>query len=114
MLLHETHEKNQSAGGYTSVSMARDVIKSADQEFNPKTYGYSSLYRLIEAFPQKYEFKRHGPVYSYRCIEEKKQTPLLGKCAIASRTREILRSLIADGAIIAEGCSKNKVFKRSV
>ncbi len=141
MLLQKAHEKNIYGGEYTYVSIAGEVIKSAFPDFNPKTYGYSNLYRLIEAFPQKYELKRRGTDYIYRCIAEKKQFPLLGKRTIAhrqtimnyisvhdaaqrkelekllslqaSRTREILRSLILDGAIIAEGDNKNRVYKRS-
>lgn len=140
-LLQKTSEKNRSAEGYTYVSLAGDAIKSAVLGFNPKTYGYSSLHRLMEAFPHKYEVKRHGTVYSYRCIEEKEQTPLLDQRTLAhrqaisdylsthgtaqrkdlekilslhsSRTREILRSMIADGMILAEGSNKNRSYKRS-
>ncbi len=140
-LLQKAYRKNQSAEGYTYVSVAGDVIKSADPEFSPKTYGYSNLYRLIDAFPQKYELKHHGTVYIYRCIAEKKQSPLPGKRTAAhrqaimnylsvhdfaqrkelekllslqaSRTLEILHSLVVDGSIMAEGDSKHRVYKRS-
>lgn len=140
-LLQKAYNKNIYGGDYTYVSTAGEVIKSVVPNFNPKSYGYSSLHGLIEAFPQKYEVKLRGTVYSYRCIAEKKPSPLLGKRTIAhrqailnylrvhdcaqrkelekllslqaSRTREILHSLILDGAIIAEGDSKNRVYKRS-
>lgn len=140
MLLHKAYEKNHSVEGYTYMSLAGDVVKCAVSDFTPKTYGYSSLYQLIQAFPQKYELKRRGETYIYRCLTEMTQRPQAGKRTIAhrqtimkylsvhdsaqrkelekllylqaSRTREILRSMIVDGVIVAEGDSKNRVYKR--
>lgn len=142
MLLQKAYEKNHSVGGYTYMSLAGDVIKCAVSDFQPKTYGYTSLYHLLQAFPQKYELKRRGGTYVYRCVPEKKQSPPLGKRTIAhqkkilkylenhgsakrkefeqllslhaSRTGVILHTMLEEGIIIAEGNKQNRVYKRKL
>ncbi len=67
----DTYEDND---GYADVSGAGSYIKRAKPDFDTRTYGYSKLSTLLEAFPSRYEVirtpgKNNGTHISYRCIE---------------------------------------------
>ena len=72
-LLNTACDKYQNEDGYANVSQAGDFIKRAKPDFDPRSYGYSKLLKLISAFPDKYKTKRYqgkeraSTVY-YRCL----------------------------------------------
>ena len=67
----DTYEDND---GYADVSAAGSYIKRAKPDFDTRTYGYSKLSTLLEAFPTRYEVvrapgKNNGTYISFRCTE---------------------------------------------
>ena len=71
-LLRIAWDKYQENDGYVNVSSAGQYIKRAKPDFDARTYGFSKLPDLIEAFPKKYSVKRYkgkGTVttIAYRC-----------------------------------------------
>lgn len=73
-LLHLIWEKNQDEDGFAYVSSAGTYMKRVIPDFDPRTYGYEKLSRLLQAFPKKYDLKRTGKgknvTVEYRCREE--------------------------------------------
>ncbi len=66
-----TYEDND---GYADVSAAGSYIKRAKPDFDTRTYGYSKLSNLLEAFPTRYEVvrapgKNNGTYISFRCTD---------------------------------------------
>lgn len=54
--------------GYVDISNAGVYIKRVKPEFDPKSYGYPKLSKLIRDFPSLYDFKTNpGGGFSYRC-----------------------------------------------
>ncbi len=140
-LLREAYTKYRHTDGYAYSSAAGMVIKEFDPSFKAKSFGYRNLQALIGAFPQKYEIRWDGIIFRYRCLEEKpgknrNSKALLHQKAIleyldqngsagrkdldqllslsASATRGVLRLMVADGIIVAEGNHMKRVYKRSV
>ncbi len=70
-LLRIAYDKYQEDNGYANMSAAGQYIKRAKPDFDPKTYGYSKLSQMIEAYPYRYEvrkFKGQGSnIVGYRC-----------------------------------------------
>jgi uncharacterized LabA/DUF88 family protein len=68
-LLRLAWDKYQDAEGYVNIGAAGSYIKRARPDFDVRTYGYHKLPQLIEAFPDRYDFKtsKKGHVF-YRCI----------------------------------------------
>lgn len=72
-LLRKANEKYQDADGFVNLSPAGSYVKRAKPDFNAKTYGYSKLPELLEAFPELYEIKRYKgkgtvTIIAYRCL----------------------------------------------
>ncbi len=67
-------EQYQDMEGFVDVSLAGNYIKSVLPEFTPKTFGFSKMSKLLEAFPQRYKLSKrkgkgkHGDIVSYRCL----------------------------------------------
>ncbi len=73
-LLKIASDKYQDNDGYVNISAAGNYIKRVKPDFDVRTYGFSKLPQLIEAFPQKYEmtkFQGKGTVkiVAYKCRE---------------------------------------------
>ncbi len=71
-LLRIAWDKYQENDGYVNVSSAGQYIKRAKPDFDARTYGFSKLPDLIEAFPKKYSVKRYKgkgtvTIIAYRC-----------------------------------------------
>ena len=68
-LLKLAWDKYQDAEGYVNIGAAGSYIKRARPDFDVRSYGYHKLPQLIEAFPDRYNFKtsKKGHVF-YRCI----------------------------------------------
>lgn len=71
-LLKVASDKYQDDEGYVYVSAAGQFIKRAKPDFDVRTYGFVKLSNLIEAFPQKYEIRKHPgkgnvTIVEYRC-----------------------------------------------
>ena len=72
--LEDAFEKYRGRDGYAGVSLAGQMIKTIDPDFDPKDFGYPTLSKLLKAFPKRYELKwRHrgrSIIVFYRCREE--------------------------------------------
>ena len=71
-LLRIAWDKYQENDGYVNVSSAGQYIKRAKPDFDARTYGFSKLPDLIEAFPRKYSIKRYKgkdtvTIIAYKC-----------------------------------------------
>ena len=71
-LLKVASDKYQDDEGYVYVSAAGQFIKRAKPDFDVRTYGFYQLSKLIEAFPKKYEIRKHpgkgnAVIVEYRC-----------------------------------------------
>lgn len=72
-LLRKAYDTYQDNDGYADVSAAGSYIKRAKPDFDTRTYGFSKLSTLLEAFPTRYEVirtpgKNNSTYISYRCI----------------------------------------------
>ena len=72
-LLRIAWDKYQENDGYVNVSSAGQYIKRAKPDFDARTYGFSKLPDLVEAFPKKYSMKRYKgkgtvTIIAYKCI----------------------------------------------
>ncbi|AFL69745.1 NYN domain-containing protein [Sulfurospirillum barnesii] len=77
-LLRIASDKYQDDDGFVNVSSVGSFIKRAKPDFDPRTYGFEKLPRLIEAFPDKYEMTKYAGkgtvnIIAYRCKQDKKQ-----------------------------------------
>ena len=73
-LLTKAYDTYQDNDGYADVSAAGSYIKRAKPDFDTRTYGYSKLSTLLEAFPTRYEVirtpgKNNSTFISYKCIQ---------------------------------------------
>ncbi len=72
-LLLKAYDTYQDNDGYADVSAAGSYIKRAKPDFDTRTYGFSKLSTLLEAFPTRYEVirtpgKNNSTFISYRCL----------------------------------------------
>lgn len=72
-LLVKAYDTYQDNDGYADVSAAGSYIKRAKPDFDTRTYGYSKLSTLLEAFPTRYEVirtsgKNNSTYIAYKCI----------------------------------------------
>ena len=72
-LIMKAYDTYQDNDGYADVSAAGSYIKRAKPDFDTRTYGFSKLSTLLEAFPTRYEVirtpgKNNSTYISYRCI----------------------------------------------
>ncbi|MFC2821513.1 MAG: NYN domain-containing protein [Sphaerochaeta sp.] len=72
-LLRKAYDTYEDNDGYADVSAAGSYIKRAKPDFDTRTYGFSKLSALLEAFPTRYEVtrtpaKNNRTFISYRCI----------------------------------------------
>ncbi len=72
-LLRIASDKYQDDDGYVNVSSAGQFIKRAKPDFDVRTYGYTNLPKLLEAFPKKYSMKRYPgkgtvTIVAYKCL----------------------------------------------
>lgn len=73
-LLEIASDKYQDDEGFVNVSAAGVYIKRVKPDFDVRSFGFTKLPKLIEAFPERYEMKKYrgkGKVFiiAYRCIE---------------------------------------------
>lgn len=73
-LLKLAWDKYQDDDGYVNVSSAGQFLKRVKPDFDVRTFGFTKLPKLIEAFPEKYEMKRYSgkgkvTIIAYRCKE---------------------------------------------
>ncbi len=73
-LLVKAYDTYQDNDGYADVSAAGSYIKRAKPDFDTRTYGFSKLSTLLEAFPTRYEVirtpgKNNSTFISYKCIQ---------------------------------------------
>lgn len=71
-LLRIAADTYEDSDGYVNVSAAGTFIKRAKPDFDARTYGFSKLPQLLEAFPDRYEMKRYPgkgtvTIVAYRC-----------------------------------------------
>lgn len=74
-LLRSAYETYQGDDGFANVSAVGSFIKRAKPDFDCRTYGYSKLPQLLEAFPQKYEVTRYPGkgtviIVAYKCLPQ--------------------------------------------
>lgn len=76
-LLKKAFDTYQDDDGYVQVSTAGFFIKRAKPDFDCRTYGYTKMSQLLEAFPKIYEVKKYQvkstTVIAYKCIEDNAQ-----------------------------------------
>ena len=73
-LLKSAYLTYQDNDGFANVAPVGSFIKRAKPDFDCRTYGYSKLPQLLEAFPQKYQVKRYPgkgtvTIVAYKCID---------------------------------------------
>lgn len=140
VVLRKNYDLNKDDHGFAHASSAGSLLKLTIPDFKPQNFGYDSLHDLIAAFPDKYTIYWTGSTHIYRCLEDKDPISSLGgktkahQNAIlkyleehsratrkelekllslhASRTGEILRGLINQNVITAEGSQQNRVYRR--
>lgn len=74
-LLEIASDKYQDDEGFVNVSAAGVYIKRVKPDFDVRSFGFTKLPKLIEAFPDRYEMTKYrgkGKVFiiAYRCIEQ--------------------------------------------
>lgn len=72
-LLKIASDNYQDADGYVNVGAAGSYVKRTKPDFDSRTYNYSSLTLLLEAFPKKYEVKKrpgkgNAKIVVYKCL----------------------------------------------
>lgn len=73
-LLREAAQQHQDDSGFADVSLAGSYIKTVLPDFSPKTFGFSKMSKLLEAFPQRYKLNKrkgkgkHGEIVAYKCL----------------------------------------------
>lgn len=71
-LLHHAYDSYQK-NGYVLASVAGNLLRSEIPDFRYRSYGFSGLQRLLQAYPGNYEIVDHrvnnSPVLAYRCLQ---------------------------------------------
>lgn len=72
-LLRKAFDTYQEDNGYVNVAQAGSFIKRAKPDFDCRSFGYTKLPQLLEAFPNKYEVSRYPgkgtvTIVGYKCI----------------------------------------------
>lgn len=57
-LIYKGWESYQNDEGFSDLAATAGYVKRTKPDFNPKTYGFSKLLDLLEAFPDRYEIRR--------------------------------------------------------
>jgi uncharacterized protein (TIGR00288 family) len=70
--LKTASERYSDADGWVNISSAGGYLKRVMPDFDSKTYGFSKLTDLINAYPKQYETKTYPgkgtvTIFSYRC-----------------------------------------------
>ena len=73
-LLQEAYQEAGTDGQYISLCAAGTYLHSALPEFRIKDYGYSTLSKMLKAFPDRYQVKKienknGAGNFGYRCID---------------------------------------------
>ncbi|MBQ3077096.1 MAG: NYN domain-containing protein [Clostridia bacterium] len=70
-LIYTAWESYQDDDGYAYVSAAGDFLRRAKPDFDVRSYGYSKLSTMLEAYPERYAMKRipgkGTTIIVYRC-----------------------------------------------
>lgn len=74
-LLRSAYDVYQDDDGFANVAAVGSFLKRAKPDFDCRTYGYSKLPQLLEAFPEKYKVKRYPGkgtviIVAYQCVNE--------------------------------------------
>lgn len=74
-LLRNAYETYQGNDGFANVASVGSFIKRTKPDFDCRTYGYSKLPQLLEAFPEKYEITRYRgkgtvTIVAYKCLPQ--------------------------------------------
>ena len=74
-LLHKAFDTYQDDDSYVNVAQAGNFIKRAKPDFDCRSFGYTKLMHLLEAFPDRYEVAQYQgkgtiPIVGYKCIEK--------------------------------------------
>lgn len=72
-LLRKAFDTYQEDDGYVNIAQAGSFIKRAKPDFDCRSFGYTKLPQLLEAFPGKYEVCRYPgkgtvTIVGYKCI----------------------------------------------
>lgn len=73
-LLRSAAQQYQDDTGFADASLAGNYIRSVLPDFSPKTFGFSKMSKLLEAFPQRYKLNKkkgkgkHGEIIAYKCL----------------------------------------------
>ena len=72
-LIEQAYETYQEDDGFLNVSVAGAFLKRTKPDFDCRTYGFTKLPQLLEAYPERYEMARYAgkgtvTVVGYRCI----------------------------------------------
>lgn len=72
-LLRKAFDTYQEDDGYVNVAQAGTFIKRAKPDFDCRSFGYTKLPQLLEAFPDKYEVSRYPgkgtvTIVGYKCV----------------------------------------------
>lgn len=72
-LLRKAFDTYQEDDGYVNVAQAGYFIKRAKPDFDCRSFGYTKLPQLLEAFPDKYEVSRYPgkgtvTIVGYKCV----------------------------------------------
>lgn len=137
-MLRRAAYKLQNADGYVNACAAGSLIKRENPDFSAKIYGYRSIPKLIQAFPDRYEIKKYpgkgaSTAIMYRCLSKDSQKADHRREAIVSylkkngtakkaelaellclkrtRTGEIINGLMQEGVIAAEGNRQKRTYR---
>jgi len=72
-LLRKAFDAYQEDDGYVNISIAGSFIKRAKPDFDCRSFGYTKLPQMLEAFPDKYEVSRYPgkgtvTIVGYKCL----------------------------------------------
>ena len=75
VLLKKAYDTYQDDDGYVNVATAGHFLKRAKPDFDCRTYGYTKLPQLLDAYRDKYEIKRYQgkgttTIVAYRCLKK--------------------------------------------
>ena len=74
-LLLKAYNTYQDDNGFANLSAAGSFIKRAKPDFDCRTYGFTKLPSLLEAFPDRYKLRRSQgkgtTIITFRCLKKK-------------------------------------------
>lgn len=75
-LLQKGYNTYQDDDGYANLAPVGSFINRTKPDFDARTYGFTKIVQLLEAFPERYEVKRYPgkrktTIIRYKCLRKK-------------------------------------------